>query len=715
MNVHTIRSKANQIWKDLQRDRIIVNGEEVSGELGAERMLGALVRHLAEKADWIKAKQDKLNSRKSRLCPMELSTTALSHSQQPQHNPFAMEFAVSEAQIVECAKDLLVLCNRTQSGGDTYFCIEALLSGEHLKDLCILTPYSAEAEPLQFKIDIVEISQHLSSQQRKRSNTTPATLPEFMTTSSSAQKVKLLQQLLASSSSHIDGNEAEDEGEAMIRLQEADALTTPPAMRSLPPLPAATNPSSRRINASTKRSFTFQEIENDLLVQQQQSQLQQLTLDHRPIRSSSLASNGSAPSSSNNDGMSSTPSVPLSSSVTGNRRPQLDLKRDLEIENLLGGSVWTSSKVGMVTTPVHSSANQSPAMSSHPSRPSLAGSDEKREKAHHGFHVANSQDISVDSQQETAVVFRDHPQHHYSDQQLTEGLDFHQSQRQQAMRGDDFSVISELTFDTYLKHQHSRKNNSNGRPNSQDSNKDPLTSGEEEDGNILGGHDNLHEDEVIIDHVQSKSAKHKSLLKRIGHKLKPFKMPNMHLAEGFEGMKSPFRPKRATTDPLTYGTAAVNNQHIATSYSNEVISSSGVHSGAGSSNGGGNASQQSTHKEPFHGIFISHISPRPMFTARNGDVHHNEPIHQSPSSAHPTNHNGDHHEEAVQQPRLALRVQVRAFSQYRICSANPTGIESIDSWATVAGTFYQSFLLVGDGKGQLGMADRLVTIEVDGC
>jgi hypothetical protein len=201
LSTQNIRSKcSSQVWKDLQRDIIVVNGEQISGELGAESMLGALVRHLHDKAEALRVLQSKQPGSEQGVGRGKYLGDRATPSQKKSnqnHHPFSnntsnnnstgsnnnnsqgssssksltsVEFAISEAQIVECAKDLLVLCNRTQSGGDTYFCIEAFLSGDHMKEFCILTPYSAEAEPLEFCIDVVEVSQHLSAAVRQRYN-----------------------------------------------------------------------------------------------------------------------------------------------------------------------------------------------------------------------------------------------------------------------------------------------------------------------------------------------------------------------------------------------------------------------------------------------------------------------------------------------------------------------------------------------------------------
>jgi hypothetical protein len=138
------KESTSQVWKDLQRDRIIINGNEVTGEHGAEAMVGALVRCISKNVDSIKS----LDSNSSK----NLKASTYNGS-----NPFHSHFSVNEAHIVECARDLLVLCNRTQSGGDTYFCVDSLLMSPNAKEFCILAPFSPEADPLEFFVDVVEL------------------------------------------------------------------------------------------------------------------------------------------------------------------------------------------------------------------------------------------------------------------------------------------------------------------------------------------------------------------------------------------------------------------------------------------------------------------------------------------------------------------------------------------------------------------------------
>jgi hypothetical protein len=62
---------------------------------------------------------------------------------------------------------------------------------------------------------------------------------------------------------------------------------------------------------------------------------------------------------------------------------------------------------------------------------------------------------------------------------------------------------------------------------------------------------------------------------------------------------------------------------------------------------------------------------------------------------------------------FGVRVQVRAVSKYKICSADPQGIEEEDTWAEVSGIFHQTFYIQSNCNGKLAMSDRLVTIQID--
>ncbi len=148
----------SQVWKDLQRDTIRINGELVSGNKGgAEGMVGALVRNIVDKADAIRTilrvaalNEEQKEGQQGTHCTMNYPT-----------------FDLTEGQVLACARDLLVLCGRTQSGGDTYFCVDNLLIDKD-SNMCFLAPNSADTPPLEFFVDIVENGSADSRGKRKR-------------------------------------------------------------------------------------------------------------------------------------------------------------------------------------------------------------------------------------------------------------------------------------------------------------------------------------------------------------------------------------------------------------------------------------------------------------------------------------------------------------------------------------------------------------------
>lgn len=194
---------------------------------------------------------------------------------------------------------------------------------------------------------------------------------------------------------------------------------------------------------------------------------------------------------------------------------------------------------------------------------------------------------------------------------------------------DDQSIVSELTFDTYLKHAVT-----NGAQHA-----DPFhgTSGDEEP---------IPRAEKGVSNLPPQK---KSLFKRIGKKL------NLPKFSDLEGINSPFGKRRPSMKSESSGDEKV--------------------------------------------LSHNHFSrePRPSELFRNTT--------------------GGKSQETSQDPKktLCVRVQVQANSKFKLCTLNPSGHDESDTWATLSGTFYQSFYIVGDGSGHLGMADRLVTIHVDSC
>jgi len=116
----------SQAWKDMQRDTVNINGHLVSGGAGgAEAIVGYLVRQIMEKAEILNSSKnsksssannsthnamDVLNSSSDQLASL---VTADNMSLTDQISSIQL----TESQILAFARDLLVLCNRTQSGG----------------------------------------------------------------------------------------------------------------------------------------------------------------------------------------------------------------------------------------------------------------------------------------------------------------------------------------------------------------------------------------------------------------------------------------------------------------------------------------------------------------------------------------------------------------------------------------------------------------------
>jgi hypothetical protein len=60
---------------------------------------------------------------------------------------------MSEVQAVAHTMEVLLACNRTQSGGNTYYCVDYLFRNPALVVLC---PYSSHAEPLNICLELGE-------------------------------------------------------------------------------------------------------------------------------------------------------------------------------------------------------------------------------------------------------------------------------------------------------------------------------------------------------------------------------------------------------------------------------------------------------------------------------------------------------------------------------------------------------------------------------
>jgi len=121
-----------QLWKDMLRDSVSINGKIYKGDdpHGPERIMGALAR-----------------------CIMRVDrSTEQAH--------IGDKHRITEAQALSYARDVLLACNRTRSGGDSYYCFDTLCNNSHLVALC---PSSTEADPMKIVVGHAGAEQSLSN------------------------------------------------------------------------------------------------------------------------------------------------------------------------------------------------------------------------------------------------------------------------------------------------------------------------------------------------------------------------------------------------------------------------------------------------------------------------------------------------------------------------------------------------------------------------
>lgn len=121
---------------------MIINGQKISGgEHGPETMLGELVRIILVNIQ---------EMRNRYITSLPLNSTKDIDILKKKNNLFA---DLDESQALSCSRDVLLSCNRTESGGDTYFAIESLLVN---KEYAVLTPFASQEDPVEIIVDIVE-------------------------------------------------------------------------------------------------------------------------------------------------------------------------------------------------------------------------------------------------------------------------------------------------------------------------------------------------------------------------------------------------------------------------------------------------------------------------------------------------------------------------------------------------------------------------------
>ncbi|CAM9378501.1 unnamed protein product [Ectocarpus fasciculatus] len=128
------KSELAQLWKDMKRDTVSINGRVMTGERGPEGIIGALTRCILAQAGRLSA-SDSLSK-------------------------------LSEAQSLLAARDVLLACDRTTSGGDTYLVVDNLCRNP---PLVVLVPASQEAEPLDITVTLHPRAAQVQAQGHKQS------------------------------------------------------------------------------------------------------------------------------------------------------------------------------------------------------------------------------------------------------------------------------------------------------------------------------------------------------------------------------------------------------------------------------------------------------------------------------------------------------------------------------------------------------------------
>lgn len=155
----------SQAWKDLFRDTININGDIVNGGVdGPEAMIGALVRHILLQVHHMREKwvsyQDIGVGGGSNVFSSASTSGASTQSEQEARFERARMMAstyadLDEGQALSIARDILLSCNRTESGGDTYYCTQSLLCNSNF---AVLTPHGCDVDPIEIVVDVVESS-----------------------------------------------------------------------------------------------------------------------------------------------------------------------------------------------------------------------------------------------------------------------------------------------------------------------------------------------------------------------------------------------------------------------------------------------------------------------------------------------------------------------------------------------------------------------------
>ena len=117
----TVARSVDQLWRDLQRDAVQIDGAVFRGDSshGPDRILGALTR-----------------------CILQYGAS---------HSNSSSRSDLRESKALVYARDILLAGNRTRSGGDSYYCVSSLCQNS---ELVVVVPSAAEVMPVA--IDVSE-------------------------------------------------------------------------------------------------------------------------------------------------------------------------------------------------------------------------------------------------------------------------------------------------------------------------------------------------------------------------------------------------------------------------------------------------------------------------------------------------------------------------------------------------------------------------------
>lgn len=179
----TVSRLFNQMIKDMRRDRVVIDGENIRSEVGEHHE--EVIKVLASRILTAACTPNSDNYRQSEVESNTRKVSCIAVGQQPATSLSKEEMLrISEAGALVHACSILIACTRTSSGGDAYACVQALCRS--ISDLVVVCPFSTQASPLEFSIrrkaisaeaaphDLMPERHSASSSKERRSSSEPS-------------------------------------------------------------------------------------------------------------------------------------------------------------------------------------------------------------------------------------------------------------------------------------------------------------------------------------------------------------------------------------------------------------------------------------------------------------------------------------------------------------------------------------------------------------